>query len=92
MWLLFCTVVCLGLYLLARKANVSLSVIGVGVDFLQVVSLFSSFGFRWPPQLRSVFKVASASTVNEQLVSACMETVSVMWGHCIMLIAPLLGM
>jgi hypothetical protein len=64
---------------------VSLSVIGVGVDFLQVVSLFSSFGFNWPPQLTSVFKVASASTVNEQLVSACTETKSVMWGHCTML-------
>ncbi len=56
------------LYLLARRANVSLSVIGVGVDFLQVVSLFSSFGFAWPSQLTSLFKVASASTVNEQLV------------------------
>jgi hypothetical protein len=33
-----------------------------------VVSLFSSFGFKWPEQLTSLFKAASASTVNEQLV------------------------
>ena len=55
-------------YFLARKAQLSLSVIGVAVDFLQVVSLFSSFGFAWPEELTSLFKAASASTVNEQLV------------------------
>ncbi len=52
----------------AQKAGISLSVIGVAVDFLQVVSLFSSFGFQWPVQMTVLFKAASASTVNEQLV------------------------
>ncbi len=59
------------LVLLARRAGISLSVVGVGVDFLQVVSLFSSFGFDWPVEMKSLFKMASASTVNEQLVCAC---------------------
>ena len=63
-----CAVVLAVVYLAARKAQLSLSVIGVGVDFLQVVSLFSSFGFAWPEELTSLFKAASASTVNEQLV------------------------
>ncbi len=54
--------------LAARKVGLSLSVVGVAVDFLQVVSLFSSFGFAWPVQLTAVFKAASASTINEQLV------------------------
>jgi hypothetical protein len=54
--------------LIARKAGISLSVVGVAVDFLQVVSLFSSFGFEWPVEMKSLFKIASATTVNEQLV------------------------
>jgi hypothetical protein len=61
-------VVGVGLVSLARKYGISMSAAGICVDFLQVVSLFSSFGFAWPPQLTALFKAASASTVNDQLV------------------------
>ena len=63
------TVVIVGLVLFARKKNVNLSALGLGVDFLQVVSIFSAFGFTWPIQLSSLFTVASASTFNFQIVA-----------------------
>jgi hypothetical protein len=56
-----------GLLVFAKRMGVNLSAIGIGVDFLQVVSLFSSFGFRWPIQLRSLFNASSVSSFNEQL-------------------------
>ena len=55
------------LLVLARRHGVNLSALGIGVDFLQVVSLFSSFGFEWPIQLRSLFNASSVSSFNEQL-------------------------
>ncbi len=53
----------------ARRKGVNLSALGIGVDFLQVVSLFSSFGFTWPTQLTSLFNASSVSSFNEQLMA-----------------------
>jgi hypothetical protein len=39
------------------------------VTFLQVVSVFSSFGFQWPVQLTKLFAASSMSTFNEQLMA-----------------------
>ena len=57
----------LALLVLAQRVGVNLAALGIGVDFLQVVSLFSSFGFEWPIQLRSLFNASSVSSFNEQL-------------------------
>jgi hypothetical protein len=54
---------------IARWKGVNLSALGIGVDFLQVVSLFSSFGFAWPPQLTALFAASSAASFNDQLVA-----------------------
>jgi hypothetical protein len=62
-------VVLVGLLAFARRRGVNLSALGIGVDFLQVVSLFSSFGFAWPSQLTSLFNASSMSTFNEQLMA-----------------------
>ena len=55
------------LIVLAQRMGVNMAAFGIGVDFLQVVSLFSSFGFTWPAQLTSLFNAASFSSFNEQL-------------------------
>ncbi len=36
---------------------------------VQVVSVFSSFGFQWPVQLNKLFAASSMSTFNEQLMA-----------------------
>ncbi len=53
----------------ARRVGVNMSALGIGVDFLQIVSMFTAFGFRWPSELTSLFKIASTSTFNEQLMA-----------------------
>jgi hypothetical protein len=63
------TVALLALLGVARWKGVNLSALGIGVDFLQVVSLFSSFGFTWPPQLTALFAASSAASFNDQLVA-----------------------
>ncbi len=45
---------------LCQRMRVSLSALGIGIDFVQVVSLFSSFGFAWPSELTKLFKAASS--------------------------------
>jgi hypothetical protein len=57
------------LLVLARRYGVNLSALGIGVDFLQVVSLFSSFGFSWPPALTGLFNASSTSSFNDQLMA-----------------------
>ncbi len=63
------TAALLALLGIARWKGVNLSALGIGVDFLQVVSLFSSFGFAWPPQLTALFAASSAASFNDQLVA-----------------------
>jgi hypothetical protein len=57
------------LLVFARRFGINLSALGIGVDFLQVVSLFSSFGFNWPVQLTGLFNAASISSFNNQLLA-----------------------
>lgn len=61
--------VAVGLMGYARHKGVNLSALGIGVDFLQVVSVFTSFGFKWPIQLTKLFDAASATSFNEQLMA-----------------------
>lgn len=65
-----CAIVFLvGLLATARMKGVNLTALGIGVDFLQVVSVFTSFGFKWPIQLTTLFNAASISSFNEQLMA-----------------------
>jgi hypothetical protein len=64
-----CPVAIIILLVLARKYGINLSALGIGVDFLQVVSLFSSFGFTWPPALTVLFNASSTSSFNDQLLA-----------------------
>ncbi len=62
-------VVILMVLVYAWRKGVSLSALGIGMDFLQVVSLFTSFGFEWPSQLTSLFNAFSFSSFNDQLLA-----------------------
>jgi hypothetical protein len=53
----------------ARRKGVNLSALGIGIDFLQIVSMFTAFGFKWPGQLTSLFNMASTATFNEQMLA-----------------------
>jgi hypothetical protein len=64
-----CAVLALTLLVLARRFSVNLSALGLGIDFLQVISLFSSFGFAYPEELTSLFSASSLSSFNEQLLA-----------------------
>jgi hypothetical protein len=55
-------------YWLSKK-RINLSALGVGVDFLQVVSMFASFNFDWPVELRGILNTVSASNLNIQLLA-----------------------
>jgi hypothetical protein len=73
-WLYILTfVVVLALLMFAAywlsKKRINLSALGVGVDFLQVVSMFASFNFAWPVQLRGILNTVSASNLNIQLLA-----------------------
>jgi hypothetical protein len=46
-----------------------MSALGIGVDFLQIMSIFSSFKFKWPAAINKLFAYASATTYNDQLVA-----------------------
>lgn len=53
----------------AHVKRVNMSALGIGVDFLQIMSIFTSFGFTWPVSLKSLFSYASLTTFNDQLVA-----------------------
>ncbi len=55
--------------LFAKKKGIDLSTVGIAVDFLQVLSILTSFGFKWPMILSNVFASASSVSFNEQLVA-----------------------
>ncbi len=59
----------ISLLVVARRVGVNMSALGIGVDFLQIVSMFAAFGFAWPSELTSLFNIASTSTFNEQLMA-----------------------
>ena len=59
----------LALVVYCKRKRVNMSALSIGVDFLQVVSVFTSFGFEWPAQLSGIFVVASSSTLNDQLLA-----------------------
>ena len=61
--------VILGVIVYCRKKHVNMTALSVGVDFMQIVSIFSSFGFAWPSALHSVFTAASAAALNDQLLA-----------------------
>jgi hypothetical protein len=46
-----------------------MSALSLGVDFLQVVSIFTAFGFKWPAELNGVFTAASTASLNDQLLA-----------------------
>ena len=61
--------VILGVIVYCRKKRINMTALSVGVDFMQIVSIFSSFGFAWPSELSSVFTAASAAALNDQLLA-----------------------
>ena len=63
------TGVFIALAALAHKKRVNMSALGIGIDFLQIISIFTSFDFQWPVSLKKLFAIASATTYNDQLVA-----------------------
>ena len=65
----YCAVVLVGVAVYFRKQHINGSIISIGLDFLQIFSIFTSLDFSWPPQLKSLFQAASASTFNTQVLA-----------------------
>jgi hypothetical protein len=70
----------------ARRMGFNVSALGIGVDFLQVVSMFTAFGFKWPAALTALFKIASISSFNEQLLAPECSISS--WGFQVKYVSP----
>ena len=78
-------------YFLAKR-EVNLSGLGIGVDYLQTLAMFSAFNFKWPNTLHSIFTVVSSTTFNTELLAT---ECSVDWGFkekwtLVMCLVPLL--
>jgi hypothetical protein len=52
-----------------NRRKVNLSGLGIGVDFMQVLTLVSSFKFQWPPIIVMMFNVMSASSANIEITA-----------------------
>ena len=52
-----------------KRQRINISALSIGIDFMQVVSIFTSFGFQWPSGLSAIFTAASAATFNDQLLA-----------------------
>ncbi len=73
-WLLFLmfalvivTAVAIAVFLSKKKIN--FAGLSIGVDFLQVLSMFASFGFDWPPAIVSLFNAFSLINFNFELLA-----------------------
>ncbi len=73
-WLLFLlfasglvALVAFSVYLSKKRLN--LAVLGIGVDFLQVLSIFSAFKFEWPPALVSLYNAMSIAAFNLDILA-----------------------
>ncbi len=74
--------VCLAAY--AHKKRVNMSALGIGVDFLQIMSIFTSFGFKWPVTLKALFQYTSLSTFNDQMMAPeCTVSVWTFTNKCV---------
>jgi hypothetical protein len=65
---LFATMLCSLAYFLT-KHGVQLAAVSICIDFCQVVSLFSSYDFAWPPVVHGAYSVMSAFNLNLDLAS-----------------------
>lgn len=52
-----------------KKHQVNSAVISIGLDFLQIMSIFTSLNFQWPASLKTLFELSSASTFNTQVLA-----------------------
>jgi hypothetical protein len=62
-------VLLLVLAFLGRRKNINMTALSLGIDFLQIVSIFTSFGFLWPNELNDLFNAASVASLNDQLLA-----------------------
>jgi hypothetical protein len=55
-------------YFLNRK-NISLALIAIGIDYAQVMSMFSRTNIKWPPMLTQLFQILSAFNLNLEITA-----------------------
>ena len=58
------------LYFLLRSASPytrKINSIGIAIGWIQVIGVYSSLPVDWPPEIQSVFQIASASNLNMEL-------------------------
>jgi IPT/TIG domain len=62
----------------AYRRRAMLKGLTVGIDFLQVMTMFAGFKFQWPPAVRSIFSFAAVFSFNvsEQAAPECTITVT----------------
>jgi hypothetical protein len=52
-----------------NKRQVNIAVMSIGIDFFQVLAIFSNLRIAWPPQIRELFRVLSAFNLNIEIVT-----------------------
>ena len=58
-----------GVGVFLRRHRVNTAMISIGLDFLQIMSIFTSLNFQWPAGLKTLFQLSSASTFNTQVLA-----------------------
>jgi len=59
----------LGVSWALTKYNITIALISIGIDYAQVVSIFSRTRIRWPPIVKQLFLILSAFNVNLELAA-----------------------
>jgi len=59
----------LGISYALNKSGISLTLIAVGVDYAQVLSIFAQAQIKWPAQLKQLFTIFSAFSLNLDLAA-----------------------
>jgi len=52
-----------------NKKNISIALISIGVDYAQVLSMFSKTRIRWPAAVKQIFQILSAFNLNIELTA-----------------------
>ena len=52
-----------------NKRQVNIAVVSIGIDFFQVLAIFSQSRIKWPPVIKELFHVLSAFNLNIEIVA-----------------------
>ena len=62
-------VAAVGLGVFLNKRGVNVAVISIGVDYFQILAIFSNANVQWPAPIKSLFQILSAFNLNIEIVA-----------------------